>query len=224
MIVSFSTLAVPTYEILVGWLCGYTQKKGERYSQGMSWATEVSSGRSPEQLYPTFVTCDVLGSLSVGGVISGRRHASEAALLASSARCSRLRVDGHLTVATLAVTDSLSVDDDPDRSRASDGARWSVEHVDTGLDVKILEISRSLVEVRLTGEVATTKWEASLRAPRAVAFALPSCSDGRLRLSYSLQGSLLRLQLESGRRRLLDDVGVSVLVVFGDRLVGSEDV
>jgi hypothetical protein len=189
----------------------------------MSWAPEVSSVRSPEQLHPTFVTCDVLGSLSVGGVISGRRHVSEAALLASSARCNRLCVDGHLTVATLALTDSLSVEDAPNRSSASGGARWAVENVDTGLCVKIYEMSRSLVDLRLTSDVATTKWEASLRAPRAVAFVLPSCTDGRLRLSYSLERSLLRLQVESGRRRLLEDVGVSVLVVFGDRPVGPEE-
>jgi hypothetical protein len=183
----------------------------------MSWAEEVS----PAQSYPTFVACDVLGRLSVGGVIGGRQHASEAALLASSARCNRLRVDGHLTVATLAVTDSLSVEEDPAHSRANDETRWSVEHVDAGVDAIIHEISRSIVEVRLGGEGATTKWEASLRAPRAVAFALPSCSDGRLRLSYSLEGSLLRLQLESGRRRPLGGVSVSVLAVFGVGAVGA---
>ena len=173
--------------------------------------------------HANLVSCDVLGRLSVGSVVDGRgSEFPSAALIASSARFGRLRIDGPMTGAD-ARLDSVDVLGDarvlgelaPSSIGASRGAgSWSAEAVE-GFDVVVSEASQSLVCVTLSS-AAASKWSVNLRPPRPVALALLSCSDGKLRLSYELDEGTLRLELEGSRRRTLASVSVSVLAVFAN--------
>lgn len=180
--------------------------------------------------HASLLSCDVLGRLSVGGVLeAGRRSFPSAALIASSARFGEVRLDGpmtgeHARVESLEVQGEARVAGDLVLSSIAADAKasgsWAPGELSEGLDLVLVEASQSLLEAVVSSDTASTKWSAKLRSPRPLASLLLSCSDGRLRVSYDIddEGRVVSLELESCRKRALPPARVTLLAVFSAAL------